>query len=46
MRQLVIMSTGWVAFFHLTLDGVHHSPFAFVANHFTSSFFGFWPFFP
>jgi hypothetical protein len=33
MHQLAIMSTGWGAFFHLALDGVHHSPFLFAADH-------------
>ncbi len=25
MHQLAVLSTGWVAFFHSALDGVHHS---------------------
>jgi hypothetical protein len=27
MHQLVILSTGWAAFFHSMLDGVRHSHF-------------------
>ncbi len=33
MHQLVVLSTGWAAFFHSTSDGVHHSPFLFVTDH-------------
>ncbi len=33
MHQLAVLSTGWVAFFHSTPDGVHDSPFLFVADH-------------
>ncbi len=29
MHQLAVLSIGWVAFFHLTSDEVHHSPFLF-----------------
>jgi len=38
MHQLPILSTGWAAFFHSTSDGVHPSPFCFVANHCTLFF--------
>jgi hypothetical protein len=34
MHQLVILSIGWVAFFHSTPNGVHHSPFLFVVDHY------------
>jgi hypothetical protein len=27
MHQLAVLSTGWVAFFHLAPDGAHHSRF-------------------
>ncbi len=48
MHQLAVLSTGWGAFFHLVLDGVHHSPFLFAVDHYTFFFFffGSWPFFP
>jgi len=48
MHQLAILSTGWGAFFHLALDGVHHNPFIFVADHctFFFFFFGSWSFLP
>jgi hypothetical protein len=35
MHQLVVLSIGWVAFFHSVPDGVHLSPFLFVADHYT-----------
>jgi len=38
MHQLTILFTGWAAFFHSTIDGVHHSPFLFAAEHCTFSF--------
>jgi hypothetical protein len=33
MHQLVVLSTGWAAFFHSVPDGVHHNSFIFAANH-------------
>jgi hypothetical protein len=33
MHQLAIVSTGWVEFFHLAPNGVHHIPFLFAGNH-------------
>jgi hypothetical protein len=42
MHQLAVLSTGWVAFFHLASDGVHHSPFLFAADHCTFLLFSFW----
>jgi hypothetical protein len=41
MHQLVVLSTGWVAFFHSAPDGVHLSPFLYAADHciFFSFFF-------
>ena len=46
MHQLAVLSTGWVAFFHLALDGAHHSRFLFAADQCTFFFFfGSWPFF-
>jgi hypothetical protein len=42
MHQLAILSTGWVAFFHLALDGAHHSRFLFAADHYTFFYFFFW----
>ncbi len=41
MHQLVILSTRWALFYHSTLDGVHHSPSFFVANHCIFFFFFF-----
>ncbi len=38
MHQLVVLSTGWVVFFHLVPNGVHHSAFLFVADHCTFFF--------
>jgi hypothetical protein len=38
MHQLTVLSTRWVAFFHLALDGVHLSPFLFAADHCTFFF--------
>ncbi len=35
MHQLAILSTRWPAFFHSTLNGVHHSPFFFIVDHCT-----------
>jgi len=32
MHQLAVLSTGWVVSFHLASDGVHHSPFYFLAT--------------
>jgi hypothetical protein len=46
MHQLVVLSIGWAAFFHLAPDGVHHSPFLFADDHCIFIFFGSWPFFP
>ncbi len=46
MHQLAVLSTGWVAFFHLAPDGVHDSPFLFAADHCTFFFFGSCSFFP
>jgi hypothetical protein len=40
MHQLVVLSTGWAAFFHLTSNGVHHSPLPFAADHYTFIFWG------
>jgi hypothetical protein len=42
MHQLAVLSTGWVAFFHLAPDGAHHSRFLFAADHCTFFFFFFW----
>jgi len=33
MHRLAILSTWWAMFFHSMLDGVHHSPFLFIADH-------------
>jgi hypothetical protein len=33
MHQLAVLSNGWAAFFHLALDGFHHSPFLFATDH-------------
>ncbi len=33
MHQLVVLSSGWAAFFHSTQDGVHHTPFFFATDH-------------
>jgi len=41
MHQLVVLSTGWVAFFHSAPDGVHHSQFLFDVDHCTFFFFFF-----
>jgi len=42
MNQLAILSTGLAAFFHPVPDGVHHSPFLFLAiDHCTLFFFFF-----
>ncbi len=41
MHQLVILSTGWALFYHSALDGVHHSPSFFVADHYIFFFFFF-----
>jgi len=38
---LVVSSIGWVAFFHSTPNGVHHSPFLFVVDHYIFIFI-FW----
>jgi len=38
MDQLVVLSTGWVAFFHSAPDGVHHSRFLSGADHCTFFF--------
>ncbi len=38
MHQLAVLSTGWVAFFNLALDGVHDSPFLFAVDHCTFFF--------
>jgi hypothetical protein len=47
MHQFAILSTGWAAFFHSALDGVHHSPFLFVVEHcIFFLIFGSWLFFP
>jgi len=40
MHQLVVLSIGWAAFFHLALDGVHDSPFIFATDHYTFFSFG------
>jgi hypothetical protein len=42
MHQLAVLSTGWVAFFHSALDGVHRSPFLFAVDRCTFFFFFFW----
>jgi len=33
MHQSVILSIGWATFCHSTLNGVHHNPFLFTADH-------------
>jgi len=33
-QQLAVLYTEWPAFFHLTSDGVHHSPFLLAADHY------------
>jgi hypothetical protein len=46
MHQLVVLSTRSLAFFHSAPDGVHHSPFLFVANHCIFIYFLFLVVFP
>ncbi len=41
MHQLAILSTGWVAFFHSVLNGVHCNPFLFTTDHYFFFLFGF-----
>jgi len=46
MHQLVVVSTGWAAIFHLVSDGVHHITFHFFADHCPFFFLGFLVIFP
>jgi hypothetical protein len=40
MHQLTVLLTRWAMFFHLASDGIHHSSFFFIVDHYTF-FFGF-----
>jgi hypothetical protein len=41
MHQLAILSIGWVVFFHLAPNGVHHNSFFFTTDHSTFYFYFF-----
>ncbi len=47
MHHLAVLFIGWVRFFHLSPDGVHHSPFLFAVDHciLMLIYLFFWPFF-
>jgi hypothetical protein len=46
MHQLVVLSIGWVAFFHSAPNGVHHNPFFLLLTTIPFSFFWFLVVFP